>query len=254
MAALLSFFEFDLSSAQSGYPLNCTCGLYDLKQFIRTEAVELIKPALYPHITPLDPDNFLNWKCHLNKLVTNTYEQHPFLDVSDFSFTCINHTLMCPERCQCWSQPFDGSIIVDCRLANLTEFPANGPIPSGNAELMVNLEWNHIATLPDCDERRYHYLQHARYLDFKWNLLVPSIPEFERFLQTCAKNMTSLYMAYNKIQFLPQTIQQYNFKWFSIYNNNLLCNCLTKWMKPWIIEKKDHILYYDRIQCDEKGK
>lgn len=243
-----------MQSAMGGRRLDCSCELYKLKGFILKEA-NLLIDSLFLHTSALQPSTFLDWKCHISSLVTSVSTDQPFLEVNDTLFVCQNNTIpSCPKQCVCYSKPYDGTIIVDCSDAGLTQLPQFLPLPAGNGSLIVTVEWNQITHLPNCEEKRYQWLNHASFLNIKSNALTPSIPEFETFLRTCFKSLRQLYMAYNNIQYIPQAIKATGLRKFSFYDNKLTCDCTNYWMKKWILESGSLIFHPEKVQCTNKGE
>lgn len=260
LAALLSFFQFNVEFGDVNSTWECGCSLYHLKEFISTkEAALTIKGAVYPNNLLLSKSNFQSWHCRVNAILqprANTQQllDTSFLEMPADKFLCQNENYECPQKCQCYNRAANYDIIVDCTHQNLTALPRNVPVPSAGGELIVSVAYNRIENFTSCEEPDYIWLRDVRSLNLEHNELSPkNTIDTESFLN-CLTNVSRLYLAYNNIEYLPYSIQRKHYGELSISGNKLTCDCKTKWMKHWLQSKSDMIFLSQTVHCREKSE
>lgn len=258
LAAFLSFFQINLGTLEPhGKMLQCDCNLFDLKTFIYQNLPiyqqGLVLRSIYPHSLMLSASNFQMWKCQVHPVLMLDVTQGSFLLMKAESFICKDNSLKCPDKCDCYMGANDSRRIIDCRNRSLSELPRSILLPPSMSQLIVSVEHNNIVHLPECDDPHYEWLKNVTTFNIQHNELTPSnIPLFDRFLH-CMKNVSSLFLAYNNIQYFPPYIQQMDFDALSISGNKLTC-CNSHWMKIWLQEKNRTIQNSLIVHCIDKGK
>lgn len=253
LAAFLSFFQINLGTIYStDKPLQCDCNLFDLKMFIGTQQarapVSLLSGSKYLHTLLLSFTNFQTWKCQVNPILVRHSTVGSFLAMDNKNFICLDKNLICPPKCTCYKGANDYRLIIDCSNRSLHSFPENITMPEGLDELILNLDYNFITALPDCDDIRYEWLKQLNHLSLQHNEIAPEkFTSFDKFLR-CMPKITHLSLAYNNIVYFPPSISRMDFQALSISGNKLTC-CGAEWMKKWLQEKNETIRDSLTVHC-----
>ena len=255
LAAFLSFFQFNMESDNSSLTWDCDCTLYYLQRFIMEEAEDIIRPAVYEGSFIFRNINFQSWKCRVNPILEPGMHIAPFLEMPAEKFICPNNDTVCPQNCMCYRGAKSLDIFVDCSHLNLVVMPKHVPVPDEGGKLLVNLANNNIRRYASCGiNSGYDWLKKVTTLDLEHNEITPNNSyDTNNFLQ-CLKKVEYLYLAYNNIDYLPQSIQYIDYTNLSISGNKLKCDCTTSWMKQWLQKKKSTIQRSQSIHCLQKGK
>ena len=254
LAAFLSFFQFNLESDNQSVIWDCDCTLYQLQRFIKEEAADIIREAVYEGSFLFRYSNFQSWKCKVNSILKPQTQIRPFLEMPPEKFICEDKNLTCPKNCSCYRGAHSLNIFVDCTGLKLIEIPPNLPMPEPGGQLVVNLAHNSIRQYKNCRDKGYMWLQNVTTLNLEHNEITPNnSDDTDNFLH-CLTSVQYLYMAYNNIEYLPLSIQYIDYKNLSISGNKLECDCTTLWLKKWLQKKNATIQLSQTMHCKGVGK
>ena len=174
LVAFLSFFQINLGALhQNDTQLQCDCNLFDfatlISENVPEDFVSLLSGSKYPHTLLLSSWNFQMWKCEVNPVLMLPVSQESFLLMPHEYFICEDHSLRCPDKCTCYRGANDTRRILDCRNQSHTSLPINIELSDSMSQLIVNLEHNNIANLPECDDPQYKWLKNVSTLNIQYN-------------------------------------------------------------------------------------
>ncbi|XP_053393571.1 toll-like receptor 3 [Mercenaria mercenaria] len=227
---LLYFFYVVLR----GNPIDCTC-MTQMPYFLI-----YINLKTVPDATLIPARD--NWKCEKplelkGRLVISVLRDDIYCPIS------IEN---CPERCSCFERGTrntvnknnknSSTIIVDCRNINITRLPEK--MPSGKLEL-----WFQNTSLTQLTAR--DYFRNTSVLDASHN----RINLIKSTVAVAMANFTSLKLDHNNLTSLPVQIMSTNIRTLTLADNPFICDCHTRWMKPWLRKRTSPVTDWKAIQC-----
>ncbi|XP_053374074.1 protein toll-like [Mercenaria mercenaria] len=160
-----------------------------------------------------------------------------FKTVTDHEMRCPQNFEKCPQSCTCYIRLSFKSKIIDCRNTNLTTVPDE--VPTGHLELLFQ-----NSSITSLTPRKY--FKNASVLDFsknKINTLSPSV------VASFPAGMSSLMLNNNHLTSLPENLRRLNVSKMTIGHNPFVCDCHTKWMKEWLLERTSPVTDWNEVKC-----
>ncbi|XP_050401809.1 slit homolog 2 protein-like [Patella vulgata] len=151
-------------------------------------------------------------------------------------FVC-NVTDSCPSACLCQEQPDADRMVINCQNAGLSQIPIRLPF---HENLFLNFQNNSIEVLPGRP-----YMARIIHLDMSNNKLTKIAPEV---FANSRDQLKYLNLAYNRLKYLPETIQNLRSAEIDLSNNMFICSCDSLWLKGWF-ESKPDIKNRSNITC-----
>jgi len=146
------------------------------------------------------------------------------------TFVCeVSHN--CPENCTCIKRPSDLSFTVSCPPGTHDHLPAVLPDPNYPPPRIGRFHLNFSASNIQTLEFR-PYLMSTKWIDVSKSKL-RSIPEN---MWRMLSKMDQVDLSGNRLTVLPTFLGSENitFRWLSLHNNPLRCNCEDKWIRGWL--------------------
>ena len=208
-----------------GNPLDCTCKI--ILSYILANLY--VKQGLY-----------IDWKCQypidLRGRLMITIEPNETYCSADLKY--------CPIRCQCYSRfgnknlipESNRTFIIDCRHINITSMPLVMPI--GRLEL-----WFRNSSLIEITPR--DYLKNVIVLDVSYN----RINQITNDTVIALSNVKTLKLDHNNLTHLPKELTRKNMSSITLSRNPFICDCKTKWMKSWLLQRTNPVTDWKDIEC-----
>lgn len=219
-----------------GNPINCDCRIIHLNRFI----------AQSKKFEYLDSDkSFLSdWKCQ----EPLDMKGREMITIPASETYCEKLTDKCPSNCTCYTRAFTSITIVDCRNRHFVFLPKL--LPDGILDLWF--QNNNITTISLGNRK---YFPRIRQLFLSENQIV-SIND-DALMNM--KNLDTLLLDSNYLVSLPRVLERMQIRNIKIMNNPFKCDCHTKWMKHWMLQRRGSIEQVSDVTCnvddeDEKGK
>lgn len=227
----------------------CDCALNQFRYFLNKQGRYLLSTCKTLHFSAYSMSAFEQWKCKQYPILGGAVS--PFLSVLDEDFICRANISGCPTNCVCYRSATGKTILIDCSNKKLTSFPSIKQIDLGNSSLIISLNNNSIATMPDCFLPGYEWIRNVSVLRLENNAITtPSDNTLQYFLCNCLKADIHLFLKGNSISLLPYALRTVPFAYLSLDRNSLKC-CGKSWLKSWILEHVDRIDGAKEISCED---
>ena len=212
----------------TGNDITCDCKADDMKH--------ILKDVNTTKINELDNEYLKTWKCF-----TPSYlKGKALMDVSSKDLRCLENVYGCPEKCECFKNNYDTSVLVDCSGKGLTDFPISIP----EETIALNMEGNLLTF--HADMIIPSYISTLSKVNLK-NNTIRIIPDT---LIPSLVNMQELLLSDNLITVIPQGLKQMKHTIISLGGNVLICDCHAKWLFGWILSYQHYIGDIAAIMCN----
>ncbi|CAH1794127.1 unnamed protein product [Owenia fusiformis] len=223
----------------SNNPITCDCNMYETKTMLMTM-------LSFPYL----PEIFRDWAVQSTVcMYPADVRGKPLSKLDDTQLIC-NITEKCPEKCTCIRKPDMKRLEVNCSSQSLEELPNSLPLIQNDNSELINLDMSGNL-LSEIKNRSY--LPNLGTFDVSSNRLNTIEDEALDNLNAIQK----WYLHDNQFSTLPSKMKDMpfpNLSKLTLHGNQLVCDCSTVWLKPWLWALTEHKrLQYPRMITCETG-
>ena len=204
-------------------PFHCDCSTHDIiKRLRRLE-----------HMVAFGRQHLLSfWSLNVKCYTPQSLYGQPLFRANLTEMNCPVY-VDCPVRCNCFLTPENSTLSLICAGNNMTVFPQK--VPQNGSKFEFYLGNNSLESLDNINDK---LLGKITYMDLRNN----NIRNATFLVQL--QNIKTLLLNGNKIQYLPISLKEIilpNLNTLTLHDNQIICECQTRWLIHWVNENKEFI-------------